>query len=147
MLDEKDRLILEELENDARMPTKRIATKLDMPRVTVHSRIEKLKQEGVILKFTIKKNYKKIGLPVTAFIFIEYVQNSDCTQRELAEKLAKMPNVSEVHLISGEWDILTKIRGTTLEQIGSVVLDKIRNLPGVAKTITCPSFTAIKSED
>ncbi|MCF2143946.1 MAG: Lrp/AsnC family transcriptional regulator [Candidatus Heimdallarchaeota archaeon] len=140
MLDEKDRLILQELEKDARMPTKRIATKLDIPRVTVHSRIEKLKQEGVIRKFTIEKDFKKIGLPVTAFVFIEFAQNAEITQRKLAEKLARLPNVSEVHLISGEWDLLVKVRGATLEKIGEMVLDKIRPLPGVAKTTTSTSF-------
>ena len=40
-IDEKDKLILDELTKDARLPTKRIASNIDIPRVTVHTRIEK----------------------------------------------------------------------------------------------------------
>jgi len=144
-VDEKDRLILDELSEDARMPTKRIALNLDIPRVTVHTRIEKLKQEGIIRKFTILKDYNKLGLPVTAFVFIEFSPSGNITQRQLAEDIAKIDNVYEVHLISGEWDILAKIRGESLDTIGKIVLDKIRVLKGVSKTITCPSFASIKN--
>ncbi|NHJ87934.1 MAG: Lrp/AsnC family transcriptional regulator [Asgard group archaeon] len=145
MIDDKDRLILDELTKDARIPTKRIATTLDIPRVTVHTRIEKMKEEGIIKKFTILADYEKLGLPVTAFVFIEYYYQADVSQRLLAEQIAQIKNVYEVHLISGEWDLLVKIRGETLEKIGQIVLDEIRTLKGVSKTITCPSFANIKN--
>ncbi|MBN1331069.1 MAG: Lrp/AsnC family transcriptional regulator [Candidatus Heimdallarchaeota archaeon] len=145
MIDEKDRMILVELSKDARIPTKRIATILDIPRVTVHTRIEKMKQDGIIKKFTILADYEKLGLPVTAFVFVEYSYQTDVSQRILAEQIANINNVYEVHLISGEWDILVKIRGGTLEEIGQIVLDKIRTLKGVSKTITCPSFANVKN--
>ena len=144
-IDGKDKLILEELTKDARTPTKRIAANLDIPRVTVHTRIEKMKQDGVIQQFTVITDYKKIGLPVLAFVFVSFLPHEKITQQELAETIAKIDNVYEVHLISGEWDILVKIRGESLDQIGKIVLEKIRILDGVAKTITCPSFSSIKN--
>jgi DNA-binding Lrp family transcriptional regulator len=144
-IDEKDKLILDELAKDARLPTKRIATNLDIPRVTVHTRIEKMKQEGVIKKFTILTDYRKIGLPVTAFVFVAYTPQDNVAQLAVAEKISQIENVFEVHLISGEWDMLVKLRGESLDQIGRLVLDEIRTLKGVAKTITCPSFSSIKN--
>lgn len=144
-IDNKDRLILDELAKDARTPTKRIATTLDIPRVTVHTRIEKMKQDGVIKGFTVVTDYKKIGLPVLAFVFINFTTQGKLTHEELAETIAKIDNVYEVHLISGEWDILVKIRGESLDQIGQIVLERIRILDGVAKTITCPSFSSVKN--
>jgi len=144
-IDEKDKLILEELGKDARLPTKRIAANLDIPRVTVHTRIEKLKLEGVIKKFTILKDFKKLGLPVTAFVFVSYSPQDNVSQQAVAEKISQMENVFEVHLISGEWDMLVKLRGESLDQIGKIVLDDIRTQKGVAKTITCPSFSSIKN--
>lgn len=144
-IDEKDKLILEELAKDARLPTKRLAANLDIPRVTVHTRIEKMKLEGVIKKFTILKDFKKIGLPVTAFVFVSYNPQDNVSQQVVAEKISQMENVFEVHLISGVWDILIKLRGESLDQIGKLVLDDIRTMKGVAKTITCPSFSSIKN--
>ncbi|NHJ46415.1 MAG: Lrp/AsnC family transcriptional regulator [Asgard group archaeon] len=145
VVDEKDLLILEQLTNDSRMPTKHIAETLDIPRVTVHSRIEKLKLEGVIKQFTIITDYAKLGLPVLAFIFIEYAHNDDSTQIDLANQIAAISNVSDVHLISGEWDMLVKMRGKNLEEIGRKVIEEIRPLKGVTKTVTCPSFVNVKN--
>ncbi len=145
MIDEKDKMILEELHKDARTPTKRIAQNLDIPRVTVHTRIEKMKKDGVILGFTVKIDYNKIGLPVTAFVFVSFSTQEKLTQQELAGQIAEIKNVYEVHLISGEWDILVKIRGESLDKIGKIVLNEIRPLGGVSKTITCPSFANIKN--
>ena len=143
--DEKDRIILDELLKDARAPTKHIAEKIDLPRITVHTRIEKMMEEGIIKQFTTIIDYKRIGLPITAFVFISFSPSGKISQSDLAKKISEIENVSEVHLITGEWDILVKIRGESLEKIGMVVLDEIRNLPGVAKTITCPSFSNIKN--
>jgi DNA-binding Lrp family transcriptional regulator len=143
-VDKKDELILEELVKDARKPTKHIALDIDIPRVTVHTRIEKLKERGVIKRFTIQKDYKKIGLPVMAYVFISFTPDHQIAQRDLAKKIAGIPNVYEVHLISGEWDIIVKIRGETLDQIGKIILDEIRTIKGVSKTITCPCFSTIK---
>ncbi|MHA1212529.1 MAG: Lrp/AsnC family transcriptional regulator, partial [Candidatus Heimdallarchaeota archaeon] len=86
-----------------------------------------------------------IGLPVTAFVFVVYMHDSNVSQWDLAERIAEINNVYEVHLISGEWDILVKIRGESLEKIGQIVLDEIRPLKGIVKTITCPSFANIKN--
>ena len=144
-IDDKDRMIIEELSKDARTPTKRIATNLDIPRVTVHTRIEKMKEEGIIKRFTVQLDYEKIGLPVTAFVFVLFSSDGNISQRELAEKIAEIENVYEVHLISGEWDILVKIRGQSLDEIGKIVLDKIRPMKGISKTITCPSFQNVKN--
>jgi len=145
LIDEKDKLILEELEKDARTPTKKIANILNIPRITVHTRIEKMKQEGIIQKFTIVTDSKKIGLPVTAFVFVEYSPKDDVPQQMLAEKIARIKNVYEVHLISGEWDILVKIKGESLENLAKIVLDEIRPMKGVGKTVTCASFLSIKN--
>jgi DNA-binding Lrp family transcriptional regulator len=47
-------------------------------------------------------------------------------------------------VISGEWDILAKVRGQSIESIGELVLEKIRTTPGVARTLTMASFAAIR---
>ena len=44
----------------------------------------------------------------------------------------------------GEWDILLKVRASTLEEIGNLVVDRLRSMSGVEKTETCVSFQTIK---
>ncbi|MHB8586813.1 MAG: Lrp/AsnC family transcriptional regulator [Thermoplasmatota archaeon] len=146
MLDEKDRLILRELRDDAKKTTKEIAENTGIPRTTVHDRINKMEQSAIIRKFTVIPNYELVGEPTTAFVFVSYNHGSGATQRQLAEQLSKLDGVYEVHLISGDWDILAKVRGKDVETIGELVIERLRDLDGVAKTVTCTVFKSIKEE-
>jgi DNA-binding Lrp family transcriptional regulator len=57
-----------------------------------------------------------------------------------------MSGVYEVHIISGEYDLLLKVRGKTLDDIGTLVVDKLRQLKGVGRTITFACFETVKEE-
>jgi Lrp/AsnC family transcriptional regulator, leucine-responsive regulatory protein len=143
-LDDKDLAILAELKKDARRSTKAIAKDLNIPRATVHERIKRMMDRGVIKGFTVIPDYTKLGEPVTAFILVSFLSNSTISQREVGTLIAVIDGVQEVHLISGEHDIIIKVRGESMESIGSLVIDKLRAIPGVGKTMTMASFTTIK---
>ena len=142
--DEKDLLILQKLRIDSSKSVSEIAADLDMPRTTVQERIRRLVQNGVIKRFTILQDHSKLGKPVTAFILVSFLSGSGVSQREAAGKIAEIPDISEVHVISGDWDIIAKARGESIQAIGELVLDRIRNVRGVERTLTCTSFVAIK---
>lgn len=143
-LEEKDELILRELRIDSSRSISEIAGELELPRTTVQERIQRLVSRGVIKRFTIQLDYVKLGKPVTAFILISFLPSSGISQRQAAERLAEIPDIFEVHVISGEWDILVKARGETLQTIGELVTEKIRNVKGVERTLTCASFLSVK---
>jgi len=145
-MDEKDLAILEKLMENARKPVKEIAKEVKLPRTTVAERIKKLVNKGIIRKFTTILNYEKIGMPITAFILVSFIPNPDISQRELAREISKIENVREVYIIAGEWDLLLKVRGKDMEEIGKLVLDKLRGMKGVGKTVTCTCFSVIKEE-
>ncbi|AFK22000.1 Lrp/AsnC family transcriptional regulator [Pyrococcus sp. ST04] len=146
ILDRVDRRLLEELKNNARENIAALSKKLGIPRTTVHYRIKRLVEEGIIEKFTIKPNYKKLNLGTTAFILIRYDPDSGLTQREVAEQIAKIPGVYEVHIIAGEWDLLLKVRASNAEEIGKIVIDRLREIKGVGQTVTMVSFVTVKEE-
>jgi Lrp/AsnC family leucine-responsive transcriptional regulator len=146
MIDTKDEMILAELKKNARNSTKNIATNIRVPRVTVHDRIQKMMQQGIIKSFNVSIDYKKIGYATEVFIFITFIPTPDVSQRELAKRIAKLPGVHEVHIISGEYDLLLKVRGKSLEDIGILVVDKLRQLKGVGRTLTFACFETVKEE-
>jgi len=146
MIDKKDEIILYELKKNARDTTKNIGKTVKIPRITVHDRIKKMVNNGIIKSFTIIPDYKKIGLSCTAFIFISFQSDVNISQRELAKRIALLPNVFEVHIISGEYDLLIKVRGTSLEEIGKLIVDKLRLIKGVGGTLTCTCFETVKEE-
>lgn len=144
MLDEKDSAILEELIKDSRKTTKAVARALDIPRATVHDRIVKMEQNKTILRYTAVPNYSQLGIGVTAFILVQFSPQEGLSQRETAEEIADLKGIHEVHMISGEYDMLLKVRGSTMEDIGRLVIDKLREIKGVARTLTCACFSTTK---
>lgn len=145
-LDEKDLLILRQLELDSSQSVREIAEKLKMPRTTVQERISRLRRRGVIKRFTVKIDYSKLGKPTIAFILVSFMPGPGISQKNLAHQIAMLPDVEEVHLISGEWDILVKVRGGSMEEIGELVIERIRAMEGVARTMTCASFYTAKED-
>jgi len=145
-IDKKDQMILNKLKKNSRNSTKNIAKNIQIPRVTVHDRIQKLKEKGIIKKFSTSIDYKKIGLSTEVFIFVSFLPNTDISQRELAKRISKIKSISEVHIISGEYDLLIKARGESLEKIGKLVVDKLRKLKGVGRTLTFACFETVKEE-
>jgi len=146
MIDTKDEMIIMELKKNARNSTKNIAANINVPRVTVRDRIQKMIQQGIIKSFNVSIDYKKIGFTTDVFIFISFIPTPDVSQRELAKRIAKFPGVNEVHIISGEYDLLLKVRGKSLEDIGTLVVDKLRQLKGVGRTLTFACFETVKEE-
>ncbi len=145
-MDEKDLMILEKLKENARKTVNEIAKEVGLPRTTVGERIKRLMKEGVVKKFTTMLNYEKLGKPVTAFVLISFLPNPKISQRQLAREIARIKNVYEVYIIAGEWDLLLKVRGKDMEEIGQLILDKLRSMKGVGKTVTCTCFSVVKEE-
>jgi len=149
MMDEKDKLILEELQENCKTPMKEIAKKLNTPVSTIYLRIKKLEKKGVIKGYTSIVDGRYTGKGTTAFILVSFVSrlpgiNHNLSQRDIAEKIAKFPEVQEVHIISGDWDILIKVKGKDTEEIGRFVVDKLRGIEGIDKTLTCMVFGTAK---
>lgn len=146
MLDSKDQLILRELKNDASQPVQRIAKKLKLPRSTVQHRITRMREKGIIRSIVAIPDYERVGLPVTAFVHLTFSPIGGVSQQDVAKSIAKLENVVEVHVVAGQWDIILKARGASLKEIGELVVNKLRQIPGVGQTMTSGSFFIIKEE-
>jgi len=144
MLDEKDSAILGELMKDSRKTTKAIAKSLDIARATVHDRIVRMEARKVIVGYTAVPDYGQLGLGVTAFILAQFEPHEGLSQRDTAEEISSIDGICEVHMISGEYDMLLKVRGASMEDIGRLVIDKLRDVKGVARTLTCAVFNTVK---
>lgn len=144
MVDNKDEKILKELVEDGRKSVVEIADELGFPRATVQERLKKMVESGVIKKFVAIPDYSKIGKQVTAYVFVTFRSEENVSQRSLAEHMSRIPGVYEVSVISGEWDILLKVRAGSVEEIGTLVVDRLRAMKGIEKTETCVAFQTIK---
>ena len=148
LLDKKDIQILRITQRNSKITTREIARQLNIPVTTVFTRIKKLEQKGIIKEYRAILNEKKLGKGTTAFILASFsyrTQNKELlSQRELAREIAKFPEVQEVHIITGDWDLLIKVKAKNVEAIGKFVIDKLRLIKGIEKTLTCVVFETEK---
>jgi len=148
-LDEKDLKLLMMLQNNSNVSIKELAKKLGSPITTVYSRIRRLEKLGVIKKYTAILDANKLGFGTTAFILASFKYKIKkggelISQRQIAKKIANLPGVQEVHIISGDWDILIKVKARDVHEIGRFVLDRLRLIEGIEKTLTCVVFDSAK---
>jgi DNA-binding Lrp family transcriptional regulator len=144
LLDQKDHDILRALKRNSRKTVAELSKELGIPRATVHERIMKLGKRGVIKRFTIEQDYDKMGLPTMAFISITY--DSTIKLNQLTQKLSNIEGILGVYVVSGEWGILLKIRGKSIEDIGNLIVSKIMKIPGITRTKTLACFEVTKDE-
>lgn len=146
-LDDTDERILQKLEEDASKSLAHIARELGLPRPTVNYRIQRMRKQGVIKRFTVLRDHAKLGRGLTTFVFVRHDPKGGVTERDLAKTLAALPQVAEVHLITGDWDLLVKVRTEDLDEVGTVLLDHLRGLKGVQRTVTSSVLATVKDED
>lgn len=60
----------------------------------------------------------------------------DAKQRDMADEISNLKGVYEVHLMSGEWDMILKVRASSMEKIGELVIDNLREIRGIEKVTT-----------
>ncbi|MDI6846976.1 MAG: Lrp/AsnC family transcriptional regulator [Candidatus Bathyarchaeia archaeon] len=146
-LDEKDLAILTLLQKNCRMTAREIAQKIDSPITTVFAKMKRMEQQKIIKEYKAILDPKKLNFGATAFILASFSYRdgeAPLSQRVIAEHIAKFPEVQEVHIISGDWDILIKVKEKDVDAIGKFVIDKLRTVKGVEKTLTCMVFDTTK---
>ena len=145
-MDEKDYLILKHLSKDARMPIKKIAKKVKLPRSTVYDRINRMKKSGVIKKFTVVPDFKKLGKPIMAFVLMKAKKAKSVSLEDLQKSISDLPDVCELHLLTGDWDFLIKLRAKSIEDLGNEVIHKVWKLGDSGITSTHICFYTVKEE-
>jgi len=144
-MDQKDQEILEELMLNGKARISRISKKLALPMSTVHHRIMKMEQTGIIKRYSAVPDYRKVGLPVSAYLLINVEYAGKFSQEDVAREVRKLPNVLEVNIVSGDIDMIARVRGKDVEDLSKTVIERVRNIKGVAKTITSFVMKEIES--
>ena len=147
-LTEKDMLLLEKLQANCRKSLKDFAKEVDMPMSTVHEKIKRFEKTGVIKNYRALLDEKKVGFGVTAFIMAstEYIRGERTFQRNIGERVSSLPYVLETHTLSGDWDLIIKVKFKNVHELGKFVNERIRTLPGISKTVTMVSIDEIKED-
>ncbi len=139
-IDRKDYKILTLLEENARMTTSEMSKRLNIPQTTIYNRIKRMRDNGVIERFTIDIDRKKIGKGLVALILctVSYrtTKGAKIDQYEVAQLIKQLPEVEEVSIVTGEIDLIVKVALRDVDELNDFVIFKLRDIDGIEKTMT-----------
>jgi len=142
-IDEIDRKLLKILVADAKRSYADIGKELGVSSVTVHNRIKKLEELGFIKRYVAICEPNMLGRNVVAYTLISTKPGEE---RRIAEKIADYDEITEIHGISGEYDLLIRARVESIEKLNEILMNRVRPLPGVLRTHTIFTVFCVKQE-
>lgn len=133
MIDEISHKILHILQEKARIPNVEVARQVGLTPSAVLERIRKLEKAGIIDGYEVKLNPMLFERNFLSFAWV-YPEKGD--DGRIVEDLVQMPEVQEIHFVTGEDCYFIKIRTSGPEALKKILQDRIRKVPGVRATRT-----------
>jgi len=138
-VDKKDFSIINVLKENCRLPIRDIAKRTKLRPSTVHQRIIKLKEKGVIEKFTLKLSNKMVGEGFIVFMLIK------TKPAAMLDRLVNDKHVREFFGITGEYDLLLKLKFKDVEEFNDFII-KFRKERLIQTTLTMVVTADVKEE-
>jgi DNA-binding Lrp family transcriptional regulator len=133
MIDGLDARLIALLAEEPRIGVLECSRRLGVARGTVQARLDRLQERGVIRGFGPDVNPAALGYQVAAFVTLEIRQAGG--HDPVADRLAVIPEVIEVHTITGGGDMLCRIVGRSNQDLQRVI-DQIVDVEGIQRTST-----------
>lgn len=131
-LDETDRRILAELQEDCKAPLAQVGKRVGLSAPSVMERIRKLEEAGIIRGYHAQLDSRGVGLDVTAFIGVSM---SPAGIRDFEAHLVDLDEVQECHHVTGAYTMLLKIKTRNTQTLEGLI-SRLRFMDGVLRTET-----------
>lgn len=137
-MDQVDRSLLGLLAADATLTYAELGKRLNLSAPAVHERARRLKLAGTIQRTVAVLDAGLIGKPLLAFV---HVDTNGCGQGPAMMALTDLPEIEEIHSVSGDACLILKVRTAGPGPLEDV-LARIYSVPGVLRT---RSYVALRS--
>ena len=138
-IDGKDLAVISVLKENSRLPIRDIAKLTKLRPSTVHQRILKLKERGVIEKFTVKLSNKAVGEGFIVFMLVKTKPSA------MLDRLVGDKHVKEFFGITGEYDLFLKLKFRDVEEFNEFII-KFRKESSIQTTLTMVVTANVKEE-
>ncbi|MYM80937.1 winged helix-turn-helix transcriptional regulator [Duganella sp. FT50W] len=130
-IDELDRRILRELRKDGRLSNTKLAEKVGLSTTPCWNRVRALEEGGMIEGYTALVSQTGLGYPDTVIIEVTLDRHDDDIFEKFGEALAKLPEVMEAYLLTGDYDYLIKVAVAGTAGYEEFLRKKLYKLPGL----------------
>ena len=136
-LDATDQLVVDALRADGRLSMRALAERLHLSRANVYTRVERLQRDGVITGYTALVDPVAYGHGLSAYVYLDIAQQS---WKSVCDQLLTVPEVDYVALVSGEHDIMVRVRTDDAASLRDVVLTRLQEIPQIRSSQTVVIF-------
>lgn len=140
-LDDTDRHILNLLIQDAKMPYTEIARRVNVSGGTVHVRMARLEEIGIVQGATLRIDYQKLGYGVSAFLGIYLQKSSEYTA--VVNQLREISEVVNINFTTGTYGIFARLQCRDTQHLRDVLHDRIQPIQGILRTETLISLEEV----
>lgn len=134
--DKTDRRILELLQANARISNADLAEQVNLSPTPCLRRVRRLEEQGVIKQYVAELDREKIGLHISAFVFIQLERNSLENGAAFEQAVKELEEVMDCFVLTGEHDYLLRVVSEDLSSYEKFVKEKLAGIPEVAKIDT-----------
>jgi len=138
-IDKLDLKIIQEMLENAEMPYAELGKKLFVSGGTIHVRIKKLEELGIVKGKRLKVNLGLLGYDITAFVGI-YLEKSSLYD-VVATELEKIPEIIRLNYTTGNYSMYLEIVCKDINQLRHVLHDNLQKIKGIERTETLISLT------
>ena len=131
-VDSIDAAILDLFAAEPRIGVLEASRRLKLARGTVQARLDKMAARGIVTGWGPDVDTTALGFPVTAFVTLEIAQSG---HNEIGRRLADIPEVLEVHTITGSGDLLCRVVARSNADLQRVI-DQVVGTEGIVRTST-----------
>lgn len=143
-MDEKDLQILSILQEDGRTTNAEIGRRLGMAPSAVLERVRKLEQRGVIRGYHARLDPEPLGAGLLAYVFVQVDDRHE--EEATGVRLARLPQVQEVHHIAGEDCYLVKLRCASTTELGRLLQQDLGEFGSIRRTRTTIVLGTLKED-
>ncbi len=133
-IDKLDLQILSMLMQDAQQPFTEIAKKLIVSGGTVHVRMKKLKDMGVVKGSHLEIDPSELGYDICAFVGVFLEKGS--FYKEIVDELVAIPEITEIHYTTGRYSVFLKIICRNTKELRHILNDKVQPISNIQRTET-----------
>ena len=133
-LDKLDLQIIQEMMENAEISYADLGKKLFVSGGTIHVRIKKLEEYGIVKGTRLNVDLKSLGYDVIAFIGI-YLEKSSLYD-SVAQELKKIPEIVRLNYTTGNYSMFAEIVCKDIQQLKFVLHDELQKIKGIERTET-----------
>jgi Lrp/AsnC family leucine-responsive transcriptional regulator len=135
-LDKTDKLILSRLQRDARVTNAELAEEINLSPTPCLRRVRRLEESGVIKGYSTVVDRQKLGLDVSALVFIQLDRKSAENAEIFESAVSGLTHVTECFVVSGEYDYMLHVVSESLKHYERFLKKDLASIAPVAKIDT-----------